>query len=124
MAREAGAKKVYFASAAPPVRFPNVYGIDIPTQQELIAFDRTEQEVARMIGADWLIYQDVADLVEAARTGNRKVTAFDTSCFTGNYVTGDVSDDYLAHISGQRNDTARQANDAGEESILGLANSV
>ena len=124
MAREAGAKKVYFASAAPPVRFPNVYGIDIPTQEELIAFNRTEEEVATMIGADWLIYQDITDLVEAARTGNRKVTTFDTSCFTGNYVTGDVSDDYLAHISGQRNDAARQTNDAGEESILGLANSV
>jgi amidophosphoribosyltransferase len=65
----------------------------------------------------------VTDLVEAARTGNRKITAFDTSCFTGNYVTGDVSDDYLAHISGQRNDSARQAIEAGEESILGLANS-
>jgi len=124
MAREAGARKVYFASAAPPVRFPNVYGIDIPTQEELIAYNRSEEEVAAMIGADWLIYQDVNDLVDAARTGNRKIAAFDTSCFTGNYVTGDVSDDYLAHISGQRNDSARQANDAGDESILGLANSV
>ncbi len=124
LAREAGAKKVYFASAAPPVRFPNVYGIDIPTQDELIAYNRTEEEVAKMIGADWLIYQDVTDLVESARAGNRKITTFDTSCFTGKYVTGDVSDVYLAQISGQRNDTARQAQEVGEESILGLANGV
>jgi amidophosphoribosyltransferase len=124
LAREAGARKVYFASAAPPVRYPNVYGIDIPTQEELIAYNRSEEEVARMIGADWLIYQDVADLVEAARMGNRKITSFDTSCFTGKYVTGDVSDDYLAHISGQRNDSAKQAREPGDDNILGLANSV
>ncbi|MBI1733466.1 MAG: amidophosphoribosyltransferase [Gammaproteobacteria bacterium] len=124
LAREAGARKVYFASAAPPVRFPNVYGIDIPTQEELIAWNRTEEEVAALIGADWLIYQDVADLVEAARAGNRKITRFDTSCFTGEYVTGDVSDGYLAHISGLRNDAARQILDSGDESILGLSNSA
>jgi amidophosphoribosyltransferase len=124
LAREAGARKVYFASAAPPVRFPNVYGIDIPTQDELIAYNRTEEEVAAMIGADWLIYQDVADLVEAARTGNRRITTFDTSCFTGKYVTGDVSEDYLAFLSGQRSDSARQARATGEENILGLANSL
>jgi amidophosphoribosyltransferase len=124
LAREAGARKVYFASAAPPVRYPNVYGIDIPTQQELIAWNRSEEEVATLIGADWLIYQDVADLVEAARTGNRRIARFDTSCFTGEYVTGDVSDGYLAHLSGLRNETARQARDNGDESILGIPNSA
>jgi amidophosphoribosyltransferase len=126
MAREAGAKKVYFASAAPPVRYPNVYGIDIPTQEELIAYGRTEDEVAAAIGADWLIYQDIQDLVDAARAGNRKIHQFDTSCFTGEYVTGDVSTDYLAHISGLRNDAAKQVRnrDVGDESIVDLSNNA
>lgn len=124
MAREAGAKKVYFASAAPPVRYPNVYGIDIPTQDELIAFNRSEQEVAEAIGADWLIYQDVDDLIEAASAGNRRIKTFDTSCFTGAYVTGSVSDDYLAHISVMRNDATRSAREAGEDNIIDLSNSA
>ena len=92
MAREAGARKVYFASAAPPVRYPNVYGIDMPTAEELIAHNRTEEEVCRLIGADGLIYQDLDALVDAVRRGNRRVTEFEQSCFSGHYVTGDVSD--------------------------------
>ena len=115
MAREAGSNKVYFASAAPPVRYPNVYGIDMPTVDELVAHGKTEQEVAEAIRADWLIYQDLDDLIEAARTGNPKIKQFDTSCFTGEYVTGDVSKDYLDHISSIRNDSARQIREASED---------
>jgi len=123
MAREAGAKKVYFASAAPPVRYPNVYGIDIPTSAELIAHNCTEEEVAKAIGADWLIYQDVGDLVEAARTGNPEIKEFDTSCFTGHYVTGDISDDYLAQVSILRSDDAKNTkNDINDEMIVDLSN--
>jgi amidophosphoribosyltransferase len=125
MARDAGAKKVYFASAAPPVRFPNVYGIDIPTSTELVAYNRTEEEVAEIIGADWLIYQDVEDLVEAARAGNPEITEFDTSCFTGNYVTGDISEDYLEQISLLRNDNAMTAKgDGNDDMMIDLSNGV
>jgi amidophosphoribosyltransferase len=95
LAREAGAKKVYFASAAPPVRFPNVYGIDMPATNELVAAGRSEAEVARIIGADWLIYQDLSDLVTACHHDDSSVTEFDTSCFSGEYVTGDVTPEYL-----------------------------
>ena len=122
MAREAGASKVYFASAAPPVRFPNVYGIDMPTTSELIAHGKTDDEVAGAIGADWLIYQDLNDLIEAAREGNPKISQFDTSCFTGKYVTGDISDDYLALISSLRNDTAKQAREGGDDFLMDLSN--
>ena len=121
MAREAGARKVYFASAAPPVRFPNVYGIDIPTSTELVAYNRTEEEVAEVIGADWLIYQDVDALVDAARAGNPEIIEFDTSCFTGHYVTGDVSADYLAHISFMRNDDNKSKRDSNDEMVLDLS---
>jgi len=122
MAREAGAKKVYFASAAPPVRYPNVYGIDIPTSTELVAYNRTEDDIAKVIGADWLIYQDVEDLVDAARAGNPQISEFDTSCFTGQYVTGDVSDDYLAHISAMRNDDAKSKRNNEGDMGLELSN--
>src|SRR5665213_908722 len=90
LAREAGARKVYFASAAPPVRFPNVYAIDMPATSELLAAGRSIEEVAKLIGADWLIYQDLEDLVIACRHDTAKITEFDTSCFSGEYVTGDV----------------------------------
>ena len=122
MAREAGARKVYFASAAPPVRYPNVYGIDIPTSTELIAFNRTEEEVGQAIGADWLIYQDVEDLIEAARAGNPDIERFDTSCFTGEYVTGDISKAYLDHISVQRSDSAKQARQTDDDTVIDLSN--
>src|SRR5262245_34191275 len=87
LAREAGARKVYFASAAPPVKFPNVYGIDMPAASELVAAGRTEEEVARIIVADRLIYQDIADLVHACQHHDSQVHQFDTSCFSGEYVT-------------------------------------
>ncbi len=107
LAREAGARKVYFASAAPPVRFPNVYGIDMAVAAELVANGRSEEDVASFIGADWLIYQDLDDLVAACRHDNARITAFDTSCFSGEYVTGDVTGDYLARIERDRSDGAR-----------------
>ena len=114
MAREAGAKKVYVASAAPAVRYPNVYGIDMPSASELIAHNRTTEEVAETIGADWVIYQDIEDLVDSASRGNKKIKTFDTSCFTGEYVTGDVSKDYLAHIESMRNDSAKEKQNIDE----------
>jgi amidophosphoribosyltransferase len=108
MAREAGAFKVYFASAAPPVRYPNVYGIDMPAASELIAHGRTEQEVAELIGADWLIYQDLKDLEEAVSHGKARIDGFDTSCFSGVYVTGDITPEYLARLEVERNDIAKE----------------
>jgi amidophosphoribosyltransferase len=102
MAREAGATKVYFASAAPPVRFPNVYGIDMPTRHELIATGRSEQEVAHEIGADAVIYQELDALQRAVRASSRDLTAFETSCFDGCYVTGDVTTEYLAEVEYRR----------------------
>jgi amidophosphoribosyltransferase len=122
MARDCGARKVYFASAAPPVRYPNVYGIDIPTSTELIAYNRTEDQVAEAIGADWLIYQDLDALEEAARVGNPDISQFDTSCFSGHYVTGDVSAAYLDHISEQRSDAARSARDTDDDTVIDLSN--
>ena len=109
MARDAGAEKVYFASAAPPVRYPNVYGIDMPSASELIASGRTEAEVAESIGADRLIFQDLDDLVDAVRRGNPALEHFDTACFSGEYVTGDVSADYLKRIESERNDASKKA---------------
>jgi amidophosphoribosyltransferase len=111
MAREAGARKVFFASAAPPVRYPNVYGIDMPTRAELIAAHRSEDEVAREIGADALVYQDLEALKDAVRRANPKLTSFETSCFDGVYITGDVTNDYLRAIEIRR-DAAR---DSGED---------
>jgi amidophosphoribosyltransferase len=107
MARDAGAKKVYFASAAPPVRYPNVYGIDMPAANELIAHNRTEDEVCVAIGADKMIYQDLEDLIESVARGNRKIKHFDTSCFSKIYITGDVDDTYLNRTESLRNDGAQ-----------------
>ena len=116
LAREAGARKVYFASAAPPVRYPNVYGIDMAASAELVAAGRTDQEVAEFIGADWLVYQDLEDLVGAVRHDKAKVQDFDTSCFSGEYVTGDVTPEYLAALETRRSDDAkaRRRNDGGD----------
>ena len=108
MARTAGAKKVYFASAAPEIRYPNVYGIDMPTSSELIAFGRDTDEVAKLIGVDKLIFQDLADLTGAVQQENPSIKEFDCSVFTGCYVTGDISEDYLEQIAVQRNDTAKK----------------
>jgi amidophosphoribosyltransferase len=107
LAREAGAKKVYFASAAPPVRFPNVYGIDMPATDELVAAGRSIPEVAALIGADWLVYQDLDDLVAACRHDDARIEEFDTSCFSGQYVTGDVTAEYLDRLQQARSDEAR-----------------
>ncbi|MCX7086085.1 MAG: amidophosphoribosyltransferase [Methylococcales bacterium] len=117
MARDAGAKKVYFASAAPPVRYPNVYGIDMPAANELIAHDRTEDEVCEAIGADRLIYQDLQDLIEAVRKGNPSIEHFDTSCFSKEYITGDIDDAYLEKTEALRNDNA-QAERNSAKSII------
>ena len=95
MARAAGANKVYFASAAPAVRYPNVYGIDMPSQADLIAHGRNDEEIAREIGADGLVYQNLEDLEHAIRDLNPAVTQFESSCFSGKYVTGDIDDAYL-----------------------------
>ncbi|QID18179.1 amidophosphoribosyltransferase [Nitrogeniibacter mangrovi] len=102
MARDAGATKVYFASAAPPVRYANVYGIDMPTRGELIASDRDDEAICREIGADGLIYQDLDDLRASVRAINPALNFFETSCFDGCYVTGDVTAEYLATIETQR----------------------
>ena len=107
LAREAGARKVYFASAAPPVRYANVYGIDMPSRNELVAANRDTEEVCREIGADWLIYQELDDLVESVRLCNRDIEEFDTSCFDGSYVTGDVTTEYLTLVDSKRNDGAK-----------------
>jgi len=107
MAREAGAKKVFFASAAPPVRFPNVYGIDMPVSDELVAHNRTEDEVCEILGADRLIYQTLEDLEAACKEGNPKIDRFDSSCFSNEYVT-DVGADYFEKIGIQRSDLAKK----------------
>ena len=106
MARDAGARQVYFASAAPPVRFPNVYGIDMPAAAELVAHGRTEEEVQHFIGADWLVYQDLDDLILAVADGNEDLKHFDTSCFSGEYVTG-VDTDYLRELEFARADETK-----------------
>ncbi len=109
MARESGAKKVYFASAAPPVRYPNVYGIDMPTSSELVAHGSSIQELERKLGADRLIFQDLADLVEAVRAGNPDITRFDCSVFTGEYITQDITTEYLNQLELFRSDAAKAA---------------
>ncbi len=104
MARDSGANKVFFASASPPVRFPNVYGIDMPSPRELIANGRSDEEIAGEIGADRLIYQDLEALVDSVRSVNPKVDHFETSCFSGVYITGDVTQEYLDGIEASRSD--------------------
>ena len=105
MAREAGAKKVFFASAAPPIRFQNVYGIDMAATEELIAHQREDQEIADFIGADWLVYQDLEDLIDCAKEGNKEIKNFETSIFDGNYVCGSVTREYLTNLELERKDT-------------------
>lgn len=112
LARDAGANKVYFASAAPPVRYPNVYGIDMPAASELIANGREVDEIAKLIGADKLIYQDLHGLIRSVRHDNSSIEEFDASCFSGEYVTGDVTEDYLQNLEEHRNDHAKQAREA------------
>jgi len=117
MARDAGANKVYFASAAPPVRFPNVYGIDMPVASELIGHGRNEEQIAKMIGADWLVYQELPDLIEAVmKKAKIPIQRFDTSVFNGDYVTGDITAEYLAQLETQRNDAARNRDSQSADS--------
>jgi amidophosphoribosyltransferase len=118
LARDAGANKVYFASAAPPVRFPNVYGIDMPAASELIANSRDNEEIAQLIGADRLIYQDLHGLIRSVRHDNSAITEFDASCFSGEYVTGDVTDEYLQDLEERRNDGAKQAREARQRGLV------
>jgi amidophosphoribosyltransferase len=107
MAREVGANKVYFASAAPPVRHPNVYGIDMPAVNEFIANGRTIEEINQTIGSDRLFYQTLDDLVETTQQEGSEVVAFDSSCFNGEYVTGDIDNAYLQKLHNARNDAAK-----------------
>ncbi|MDI9239129.1 amidophosphoribosyltransferase [Lysobacter sp. LF1] len=107
MARDAGARKVYLASAAPPVRFPNVYGIDMPSAEELVAHDRTDDEVEKLLGVDWLIYQDLSDLEEAVSGPKHRIDQFDSSCFNGQYVTG-IEPGYFERIKQLRSDEAKK----------------
>ena len=122
MAREAGAKKVYMASAAPPVKFPNVYGIDMPASKEFIADNRTADEVADFIGCDKLFYQNLSDLIDAVKSESSSVTEFDSSCFDGKYITGDVNQDYLLALDELRNDAEErkktQTDDTFDEVVV------
>jgi amidophosphoribosyltransferase len=124
MAREAGAAKVYFASAAPAVLYPNVYGIDMPTSKELIAHGRSQDEVCQEIGADWLIYQDLEDLVAASAEGTEGVDQFDCAVFDGQYITGDVGPEYLSKIEADRQEEQADKHDQPreEERPIGLHN--
>ena len=103
MARDAGAKKVYFASAAPPIKYQNLYGIDMPATSELIASNKSNSEVAEDISADWLIYQTLEDLIEAAKEGNPDILEFETSIFTGVYITP-LIENYLEDLENTRKD--------------------
>ncbi len=127
MARAAGAVKVYFASAAPPVRFPNVYGIDMPTRAELIATGRTDAQIAAEIGADALVYQDIEALKQSITNLRSDLTVFDASCFDGCYITGDIDSYYLDAVEGKRGGGKSAKNDedgdgkASQQLVLGLA---
>jgi amidophosphoribosyltransferase len=108
MARDAGAKKVYFASCSPPIIHPNVYGIDMPAKNEYVAYNRTNEEICSAIGADLLFYQKLDDLVEACLSGgSNNLASFDCSCFNGIYVTGGITEEYLQNIERTRNDKAK-----------------
>ncbi len=121
MARDAGARKVYFASAAPPVRYPNVYGIDMPAAQELVANGRDTAQVCDEIGADRLIYQKLDDLIDAVREGNPQIIEFDSSCFNGEYVTGDVTASYLDRVEALRRDSAKVRSNEGVLDVTELS---
>jgi amidophosphoribosyltransferase len=118
MARAAGAKKVFFASAAPPVRYPNVYGIDMASKNEFVAHNKTTHEVCKTIGADKLIYQNLDDLIWSVQQGNPDIQSFDCSCFDGNYLTKDIDELYLDNLEAQRSDNAKQGNISNESSEL------
>ncbi|KAJ1867293.1 amidophosphoribosyltransferase [Coemansia sp. RSA 989] len=121
MARDVGAKKVYFASAAPAIRFPNVYGIDMPSMKELVASGNSDSDVSAAIGADRVFFQDLDDLVDSCRKFNPQITTFDTSVFDGKYVTGGVSSEYLQKLEERRSDSSKQKRAADNE-VIGLHN--
>ena len=123
LAREAGARRVYFASAAPPVRYPNVYGIDMPNPDELIAYGRSVEEVCTEIGADWLVFQDLEDLIEAVGK-HTDIKQFDASVFTGEYVTGDVGHDYLDKLQNSRSDAAKENRRDADDDVIDLHNTA
>lgn len=123
MAREAGAKNVYFASAAPEVRYPNVYGIDMPAVNELIAHDRTVSEIEKAIGADWLIYQDLEDLQRSCLSGAvTDVKEFDCSVFDQEYVTGDINEAYFERLQAARSDASKSSANSAEDVAIDLHN--
>ena len=107
MARASGAKKVYFASASPPIIYQNVYGIDMASTSELVANGRTEEEICNLIGADWLIYQNLEDLIQAAQQGNKDIKQFECSIFDGKYVTDDIDEKYLKNLEDLRSDKSK-----------------
>ena len=107
MARSSGAKKVYFASAAPPIRFQNVYGIDMAATTELVAHQRSEEEIESFINADWLVYQDLQDLIKSVQVGNEDIKQFECSIFNGNYVTDDIDENYLKNLEDLRSDKSK-----------------
>jgi amidophosphoribosyltransferase len=126
MARDAGAKKVFFSSAAPPIRFPNIYGIDIPTREELIAFERDEEEISKKIGCDWVMYQDLKDLEDSVKevppvtSRAPQLTKFESSCFSGEYVTGErIGDEYFKKLYALRSDAAKEKKKRGSMSMSG-----
>jgi len=118
MARDAGANKVFFASAAPAVRYPNVYGIDMASSKEFIAHNKTTEQICESIGADKLVYQDLDDLIWCVSQGNKNITEFDCSCFNGEYVTNDIDQNYLNGIEALRSDAAKKENNTNESSEL------
>jgi len=125
MARDAGANKVYFASASPPVRYPNVYGIDMPSAAELVAHNKTEDEIGMAIGADRILFQDLADLIDSVQEGNKEIQDFDTSVFDGKYITGNINRGYLNELDELRNDDAKADDNAKyDNEVVGLYNNA
>jgi amidophosphoribosyltransferase len=124
MARDSGANRVYFASASPPIRYANVYGIDMPSKHELIAAGRTTEDIAKAIGADRLFFQDLPDLIDAVRHGNPEIKQFDTSCFTGEYITGGVTEGFLMRQEQTRNDDSKAQSNTDDSEVLELRNAV
>jgi amidophosphoribosyltransferase len=120
MARAAGANKVYFASASPPVRYPNVYGIDMPTRSELIANGRTDNEIRLAIGADALVYQDIDGMRRSVRDLGRHLNRFEASCFDGVYITGDVTPEYLDHLETSRLNPVEHVEESGQKAQMNL----
>ena len=122
MARKSGAKKVYFASAAPEIRFPNVYGIDMPSANELIAHGRELDDICTLIGADKLIFQTIEDLVEAVGTANPEIKEFETSVFNGHYITKDIDQNYLEKLDALRNNETKETSDKDADSVIDMHN--